>query len=328
MSQNLSKPREKLTPSEYDWAFDAFAAAAQNPWSHFEKQDMPADKEAWQKLPEIDQSAIAGILQGFTQLETIIGDYWSSFPSYFPKPEIVAMSRAFSYQEAIHAYAYNHLESCLGLNTYETFCTDVYAQDKLDLFRSNLVHKFNLSNLAKDICLFSGAGEGVALFASFALLLSYDNLGIGFLDLPQILSWSVRDERLHSDSGIKLYHTLIEEGADKPDEDSVLSYFAWAVNAELKFIGQAFPSNGKLSAITYAQIEAFVQHRANNRLNALRFRQLYEPSAQLVDGIAEWFYPKTGGTTVHDFFVRKFNGSAYSSTGGAGIENVDLGALF
>ena len=68
----------------------------------------------------------------------------------------------------------------------------------------------NWHERAKSLAIFSAFTEGVNLFSSFAVLLSFklDNKlkGVG-----QIVEWSIRDESLHSEAGCWLFRTLMQE---------------------------------------------------------------------------------------------------------------------
>ncbi len=148
---------------------------------------MEEDIANWRDLSNADRSIIAGILRGFTQIECIIGEYWSThITKMFPKPEINAMACAFSFFESIHAFSYRHLSDTLDLKEEKEYYNDPLAQQKVEYLLNNFSDKVK-------IAVFSGAAEGVALFAAFSILLSY-NLDGRFKGLSQIISWSLQDE--------------------------------------------------------------------------------------------------------------------------------------
>lgn len=322
---SVFQPRNKLTPSQFQWAEDAYKLVVENPWHHNEVS-MTSDIQGWEKLPIADKNVIAGILQGFTKMETVVGDYWSVVADWFQCPEIVAMCRAFSYQETIHAYAYEYLEASLGLDTTNEFLANRSAKDKLNNFADPSDSPLNTQQLANMLAKFSGCGEGVSLFASFAVLLSYDSELYNLKGLRQILSWSVRDENLHSDCAALLFKQVCSEIDYRPEHDLVAKYFDDAVANELAFISPFL--KGKTTGITEEQITEFLFHRANNRLENLGYTGIYVTNDDAVQSVANWFYPKVQGTTLHDFFVSKHNGSAYSASAGADLNTVDIGDLF
>ena len=330
----LLDTRLRLTPSEYPFAEDYFHKVLATHWTHTEVSMAP-DKMAWQNLPERDKEAIAGLLQGFTMLEAHVACYWSDVVAkHCGAPEIVAMARQFSAQETVHAYAYNHLEASLGLDTYEAFLQNSEAQAKLKHFAPHSVmdewdgSSLDICKLIDALAFFSGCGEGVSLFASFAILLSYDKAGAGLLGLSQILSWSTRDENMHSDAAAELFKIASQEYDYKPEQYKVANWFELTVQNELAFIAPAF-AKGDLPGISYAEAEAFTKARANDRIVLLGYKPIYEEAEiKLSANVAEWFYPKVQGTTLHDFFSRKHNGSAYSAKAGTGLASTDITGLF
>jgi ribonucleoside-diphosphate reductase beta chain len=58
--------------------------------------------------------------------------------------------------------------------------------------------------------MFGGFTEGLQLFASFAMLMNFPRFN-KMKGMGQIVSWSVRDESLHCEGIIKLFHTFCEE---------------------------------------------------------------------------------------------------------------------
>lgn len=310
-----------LTPSTYKWAQEAYESVITNPWNHFEA-NMVSDITDWKdNIPEQDKLAISGILLGFTELEKSIGDYWRNLATLFSYPELVAMCNAFSYSESVHAYGYKHLEDTLGINTYDKLNTNTYAQAKLNHFK--LPSETPVSDRPYQIALLSGCGEGVSLFSSFAILLSYRKAGF-MKGLGQILSWSVRDENLHSDSAANLFKELIKE-YPQPKQKKIHEAFHEAYQIEMSFVTDAF-SNGNLLNITLNDVRNFVRDRCNNRLNVLGYDSLYSDS-ETSNNVSEWFYPMVLGTPKIDFFADNVNGGAYSASAGSNLDGFDFSEL-
>ena len=181
---------------EYPEFFEIYEKACASTWTHHEVS-MSADLRDWQfNTTPAERQVIAGTLRGFVASELGIGDYWSDdVCQMFKKPEIHAMARAFSFFETLHAAAYSYLNDVLGLNEYEEFIQDPVAIKKIEAFFSTYPSKVKLA-------VFSGAGEGVSLFSSFAILLSF-NIDGRFKGLAQIISWSALDEQcVHSDTQV------------------------------------------------------------------------------------------------------------------------------
>lgn len=180
---------KKAEGFEYPEFFEYYEKAEASTW-RAQEVSMNADVTDWQhNLTESERDLIAGVLRGFTVMEMGVSEYWGDVVCRnFPKPEIRSMARAFSYFEQIHAKAYNYLSDTLGINEFEAFLSDPAAQRKVETFFTEC------SSEKVSLAVFSGAGEGVSLFSSFAMLLAFNKTG-RMKGLAQIISWSVRDEQ-------------------------------------------------------------------------------------------------------------------------------------
>ncbi len=65
-------------------------------------------------------------------------------------------------------------------------------------------------DIAKTLAMFGGFTEGLQLFASFAMLMNFPRFN-KMKGMGQIVSWSVRDESLHCEGIIKLFHAFVKE---------------------------------------------------------------------------------------------------------------------
>ena len=195
---------KKDTGFDFPEFYDYYERTVASVWRHQEVA-MESDLRDWQFNSTPDERAvIAGILKGFVSAELGIGCYWADeVCRIFPKPEIQAMAKAFSFFETIHAAAYSYLNDVLGLKEYEEFINDPIACSKIDTFFSKYPDKVSLA-------VFSGAGEGVSLFSSFAVLLSFNKDG-RYKGLAQIISWSAIDDQTHSEAGCQLFTRLVEQ---------------------------------------------------------------------------------------------------------------------
>ena len=217
---------------EFPQFFEAYQKAMSASWRP-QEVSFESDIRDWQNSSQDEKEIIGGILRGFTQLECHVSDHWATIPNTFPKHEIAAVARAFSLSEIVHAEAYNLLSDTLGLDEFEAFLGDPVAQQKIGYFLENRTVKESLA-------VFSGAGEGVSLFSSFAVLLSL-NLTGRFKGIAQIISWSALDEQQHSDTGIALFRELVAEDPLTLEEtQSIASAFDTVIENEYAFLETIF----------------------------------------------------------------------------------------
>jgi len=293
-------------------------------WRH---QEVPLDSDVrdWQfNSTQAERELIAGVLKGFTSMELGIQCYWGTkVCEMFPKPEIQAMARAFSTFETIHAFAYNYLSDELGLDEYEEFISDPVALQKVSMFfRECASDKVSLA-------VFSGAGEGVSLYSSFAILLSFTKDG-RYTGINSLISWSCLDEDTHSSAGCELFRVLVDEvGITDEEVQAIYEGFKVIVNNEIAFIDNIFSEHGQVP-LDKSDLKGFLKSRANNKLVELRLQPIFRLTPEEIEGAARisgWFDPMVRGAISHDFFKTKKEGSSYTAKPNQDFMAVDLTTL-
>ena len=299
----ITELREHYKPFEYQTAFDFYKQQHQAHWLA-DEVPLASDLNDWKlNLNESERNLIGNILKSFAQTETYVNDYWSTKVAvWFPKHEIKAMACAFADFESIHAEAYARLNEELGLDDFKAFMEDEEAREKID----RLVELFGetLEDKALSLAIFSAFTEGVNLFSSFAVLMSFQlrNLMKG---TGQIVAWSVRDESLHSKAGCWLYRTLLEENPqlDTPQmTQDIYDACEISVNLEYNFIDKAFEM-GDIEGLTKEQLKNFIKERANQKLVELGYTPLYDDVDPNLLKQMEWFGHLTSGVEHQDFFA-------------------------
>jgi ribonucleoside-diphosphate reductase beta chain len=325
--RDITKERVVYKPFEYPEAHDFWLKQQQAHWLHTEVP-MMSDINDWkQNLTETEKNIIGSILKGFAQTETVVNDYWTNLvTSWFRKPEIIKMGVTFGAFETIHAEAYSLLNEELGLDDFSEFLEDESTMAKIQSLmdiRDSFNGEVNWHERAKSLAIFSAFTEGVNLFSSFAVLLSFKlrNLlkGVG-----QIVEWSIRDESLHSEAGCWLFRQLLLE---KPElntpelKEAVKQAALLSLKLELDFIDKVYEM-GDLEGCSKYDLVSFIKFRVNTKMQDLG----YEP---VVNGIDEasikrmkWFDSLSAGKQHTDFFANRVTN--YSK----GVQNWDANDLF
>jgi ribonucleoside-diphosphate reductase beta chain len=299
----ITELREHYKPFEYQVAFDYYKQQHQSHWLA-DEVPLASDLNDWKlKLNESEKNLIGNILKSFAQTETYVNDYWSTKVAvWFPKHEIKAMACAFADFESIHAEAYARLNEELGLDDFQAFMEDEEAREKID--RLVELPGETLEDKALSLAIFSAFTEGVNLFSSFAILMSFQlrNLMKG---TGQIVAWSVRDESLHSKAGCWLYRTLLEENPQLNTPQMTQAIYdacELSVNLEYNFIDKAFEM-GDIEGLSKDQLKNFIKERANQKLVELGYKPLYNDINPDLLKQMEWFGHLTSGVEHQDFFA-------------------------
>ena len=310
---SITDPRLYYKPFEYQTAFEYYKNQHRAHWLA-DEVPLASDLNDWKlKLNESEKNLIGNILKSFAQTEVHVNDYWSTKVSiWFPKPEIQAMSRAFADFESIHAEAYARLNEELGLDNFAAFLEDEVSKAKIE--RLIEVPGETLEERALSLAIFSAFTEGVNLFSSFAVLMSFQlrNLMKG---TAQIVEWSVRDESLHSKAGCWLFRTLLQEQPHLDTHelrDKVIEACHLSVQLEFDFIDKAFEM-GNIEGLTKEQLKNFIKARANDKMIELGYKAIYNDIDPNLLKQIEWFGHLTSGKTQQDFFAGRVTSYAKST---------------
>ena len=301
----ITEYRPHYKPFEYQIAFDFFKDQHRVHWLA-DEVPLSSDLNDWKmKLSESEKNLIGNILKSFAQTETYVNDYWSTKVAvWFPKHEIKAMACVFADFESIHAEAYARLNEELGLDDFKAFMEDEEAKAKID--RLTELPGDTLREQALSLAVFSAFTEGVNLFSSFAILMSFQlrNMMKG---TGQIVEYSVRDESLHSKAGCWLFRTMMEEMPELNDsemEDAIYEACEISVKLEFDFIDAAFEM-GDVEGLNQDQLKNFIKERANQKLIELGYNPLYNDIDPNLLKSMEWFGHLTSGKSHTDFFAQR-----------------------
>lgn len=297
--------RLPFKPFEYDWAYETWFLSEQSHWL-FSECLMQNDIKNWNNdLTEYEKEVVGKILKGFTITETFVGDYWTTFVAkVFPKHEIVAMCNSFGARESIHAISYNYLNDCLDLNDFEAFLTDETTMTKLEVLMQAEKDDSD-RNIARSLALFSACAEGIQLFSSFAILMSFSQANL-LKSVVNIMNWSSKDENLHSTAGTRLFREFINENPHIWTESlkqEIYKGVDLALTNEFSFIDNVF-NGGKLDNLTKEQLKNYMYSRANLKLSELMLEQKYEVDQNLLNEMS-WFRTMIQGEGDVDFFDSK-----------------------
>ena len=309
---SLLEERVVYKPFEYPQAYDYWLKQQQAHWLHTEVP-MANDVSDWKSNMKAHEKNVVGqILKGFAQTETVVNDYWSTLVTkWFRKPEVIMMGTTLGSSETIHAEAYSLLNEQLGLDDFSEFLEDEATMAKIESLmnvRDNHDGTPNWHERAKSLAIFSAFTEGVNLFSSFAVLLSF-KMRNKLKGVGQIVEWSVRDESLHSNAGCWLFRTLMEEHPKfktKKLVKEIEEAAELAMKLEFDFIDKVFEL-GDLETLTKNELKNFIKHRINTKMKDLGLDPIV-PSADIDKGALKtmkWFDAVIAGKQHTDFFASR-----------------------
>ena len=277
---NLQEERSNFKPFNYPWAYDAWLKHEQIHWLHTEVPMLEDVKDWKNKLTKSEKQFLTHIFRFFTQGDIdVAGGYVKNYLPYFPQPEVRMMLLGFAAREALHIAAYSHLIETLGLpdTMYNQFLEYEAMKQKheyvLDIANQNSTKE----NTAKHIAVFSAFTEGMQLFSSFIMLLNFPRNGT-MKGMGQIVTWSIVDETIHTESMIKLFKTFIHENNEIWNDELKSKIYSIAekmVELEDKFIDLCY-ANGDMRELSAVDVKQYIRYIADRRLIGLGLKGIFK----------------------------------------------------
>lgn len=273
----LLTPRTVYRPFEYPQYFEFFKKQNQ---AHWLPTEVPMENDISDyrfNLSASEANLIIQILRFFTQGDIEVNNNYNTrlIPA-FPKPEIKMMLSAFAAMESVHVWAYSYLNDSLGLPEQEY---SAFLQYEAMRSKYNYLQTFDTStpeNLAINLAVFGGFVEGVSLFASFAILMNFPRLG-KLRGVGQIVTWSIRDETLHSRGVCQLFRDFISENKylwNDAFREKLYTACRDMVVLEDAFVDACF-SMGPVPGLTAGHVKEYIRYTADRKLNELGLDMIY-----------------------------------------------------
>jgi ribonucleoside-diphosphate reductase beta chain len=302
-------------PFRYPWAYDAWLIQQRIHWLP-EEVPLADDVKDWRnKLSDGERNLLTQIFRFFTQSDVEVNNcYMKHYSRVFKPTEVQMMLAAFSSMETVHIAAYSHLLDTIGMpeSEYSAFFRYREMKDKFDYMQ-----EFNVdskADIAKTLAVFGAFTEGLQLFASFAMLLNFPRFN-KMKGMGQIVSWSVRDETLHTNSIIKLFRTFISENPEVWNEGlqrELNLACATIVDHEDAFIDLAFEMGG-IQGLEAEDVKRYIRFIADRRLVQLGLQPIY----RIEKNPLPWLDSMLNGVEHTNFFENRATEYSKAATRGS-----------
>ncbi len=277
---DLIKESKSYKPFKYEWAVQ-FAIDGEDMHWHEKEANLEYDVAQWKgrgehALSDDERAFITNILKLFTQLDVAVGqNYIEKFLPKFKNNEIRAMLASNLAREFIHQRAYALLNDTLGLDekAYSAFLEYAEMAEQIDFMTSSDIHTQPGLGLAIAKAVFN---EGVGLFASFVMLLSFKRFG-KMLGMCDIVEWSIKDENLHVEGMTSLFRAYCEEFPKIVTDDFKKAIYETArsiVLLEDRFIEMSYKL-GDVKELAQEDVKKYIRYLADRRLTQLGLKSQY-----------------------------------------------------
>ncbi len=302
-------------PFHYPWAYDAWLTQQRIHWLP-EEVPLADDVKDWHRvLTEAERNLLTQIFRFFTQADVEVNNcYMKHYSQVFMPTEVQMMLSAFSNIETVHIAAYSHLLDTVGMpeSEYQAFRKYKEMKDKYDFMQQWGVD--TKEDIAKTLAVFGGFTEGLQLFASFAVLLNFPRFN-KMKGMGQIVTWSARDESLHTNSIIRLFKTFIDENPEIWTEKLQADIYGACITIiehEDAFIDLAFEMGG-VEGLNVDEIKQYIRYIADRRLDQLGL----EPTHGIEHNPLPWMDEMLNGVEHANFFENRVTEYSRAATQGS-----------
>ncbi len=314
MACRLMTENHIYKPFNYPWAYDAWLMQQRVHWLP-EEVPLAGDVSDWNnKITDAERNLLTHIFRFFTQADVEVNNcYMQHYTQVFKPTEIQMMLAAFSNTETIHIAAYSHLLDTIGIpeTEYSAFLEYKEMKDKYDYMQGFDVKSNH--DIALTMAVFGAFTEGVQLFASFAMLMNFPRFN-KMKGMGQIVTWSVRDETLHTLSIIRLFKTFVQENpevwTDKLKQE-ITDACKTIVEHEDAFINLSFEM-GEIEGMTPKEVKNYIRYIADRRLDQLGLDTIYHINKNPLP----WMDTILNGVEHANFFENRSTEYSKASTEG------------
>lgn len=274
---SLTTTSKTYKPFSYPWAVDLTVNHEKAHWIE-DEIDLSEDVTDWKngKITKVEKEYITNILRLFTQSDVAVGqNYYDQFIPAFKNNEVRNMLGSFAAREGIHQRAYALLNDTLGLpdSEYHAFLEYKAMTDKIDF----MMDADPSTRKGLGLCLAKTVfNEGVALFASFAMLLNFQRFG-KMKGMGKVVEWSIRDESMHVEGNAALFRIYCQENpyvVDNEFKKEIYMMATKAVELEDTFIDLAYEM-GNIEGLKASEVKEYIRHITDRRLNQLGLNEMY-----------------------------------------------------
>jgi glutaredoxin 3 len=268
---------ETYKPFYYPWAVEITTRHEKAHWIE-DEIDLNEDVTDWKgnKVSKTEKEYITNILRLFTQSDVAVGqNYYDKFIPKFKNNEIRNMLGSFAAREGVHQRAYALLNETLGLpdSEYHAFLEYKEMADKIDFMMEGDGNSQRNIGIALARSVFN---EGVALFASFVMLLNFQRFG-KMKGMGKVVEWSIRDESMHVEGNSKLFKQFCAEHSRIVDDEfkkEIYTMAKHAVKLEDKFVDLAY-NIGEIDGLSAEEVKQYIRYITDRRLLQLGLKPNY-----------------------------------------------------
>lgn len=263
--------------------------------------NLTKDASDYKKLSDEERFVFDSNLKFQTMGDSMLSRSIHQMMDHVSNPELEICMNVWSFFETIHSNSYTYILQNVYPDATKFF--DSILEDKEIVKRANfLTSKYDaLMSGTKDpkeqileALIATQIMEGLTFYVSFACSFYFGYRG-KMEGNAKIINLISRDENLHvaiTQNVIKYLRDNPDEGFQstyKKSEEKIYEFYRAAVEAEKEWADYLF-SKGSLVGLTPESLKQYTEYLANNRLNSLGLKKLYDTKSNPLAGWLDSFY--------------------------------------
>ena len=263
--------------------------------------NLTKDASDYKKLSDEERFVFDSNLKFQTMGDSMLSRSIHQMMHHVSNPELEICMNVWSFFETIHSNSYTYILQNVYPDATKFF--DSVLEDKEIVKRANfLTSKYDaLMSNTKDpkeqileALIATQIMEGLTFYVSFACSFYFGYRG-KMEGNAKIINLISRDENLHvaiTQNVIKYLRDNPDEGFQstyKKSEEKIYEFYRAAVEAEKEWADYLF-SKGSLVGLTPESLKQYTEYLANNRLNSLGLKKLYDTKSNPLAGWLDSFY--------------------------------------
>ena len=263
--------------------------------------NLTKDASDYKKLSDEERFVFDSNLKFQTMGDSMLSRSIHQMMDHVSNPELEICMNVWSFFETIHSNSYTYILQNVYPDATKFF--DSILEDKEIVKRANfLTSKYDaLMGGTKDpkeqileALIATQIMEGLTFYVSFACSFYFGYRG-KMEGNAKIINLISRDENLHvaiTQNVIKYLRDNPDEGFQstyKKSEEKIYEFYRAAAEAEKEWADYLF-SKGSLVGLTPESLKQYTEYLANNRLNSLGLKKLYDTKSNPLAGWLDSFY--------------------------------------
>ena len=302
--RDIFSPSKAFKPFEYPEAYEIWLEHEQMHWVSREVK-LHEDVKDWKtKVTPSEQEFLNNIFLLFTQSDIdVAAGYVKDYLPFFEKPELRMMLLGFASREAVHIDAYSYLLETLGKpdSFYSGFNDIPVMKEKHKFFEKIIAQGNNKKLLPLKIAGISAFTEGMFLFSSFVMLLSFPRTGL-MKGMGQIVSWSILDEQKHVEGLMYIFKKIIQENRglwNNALKSEIYSTAEMMFELESDFTDYVFAGKDEFRGLTRESLALYQKFIINKRLLQMGLKAIYKDA---LDNPLPWVDEVVNSQSHGNFF--------------------------